>query len=94
MNSLFLIFSIFCAKKLEAQRYISFFERTKQFFNRSFFIQNSPRQLSAKGREDDGDAIVAVMDSAQKFVHISVMDYIPATIYGTCNTLVFNFQKF
>ncbi|KAL3985812.1 PLD-like domain family protein [Acanthocheilonema viteae] len=49
------------------------------------FISSSPRQFNAKGREEDSDAIVAVMDDAQEFVHISVMDYMPATIYGTSN---------
>ncbi|VDK75665.1 unnamed protein product [Onchocerca ochengi] len=51
----------------------------------SIFISSSPRRFSAKGREDDGDAIVAVMDNAHEFVHISVMDYMPATLYKTNN---------
>ncbi|OZC08573.1 phospholipase D domain protein [Onchocerca flexuosa] len=51
----------------------------------SIFISSSPRRFSAKGREDDGDAIVAVMDNAHEFVHISVMDYMPATLYKTYN---------
>uniref|UniRef100_A0A1I8EFS1 PLD phosphodiesterase domain-containing protein n=1 Tax=Wuchereria bancrofti TaxID=6293 RepID=A0A1I8EFS1_WUCBA len=51
----------------------------------SVFISSSPPQFNAKGREDDGDAIVAVMDNAHEFVHISVMDYMPATIYRTSN---------
>ncbi|VDK47578.1 unnamed protein product [Gongylonema pulchrum] len=49
--------------------------------NIATFISSSPRQLNAKGREEDGDAIVAVMDDARDFVHISVMDYLPATLY-------------
>nr|CDP98517.1 Bm3244, isoform c [Brugia malayi] len=51
----------------------------------SVFISSSPPQFNAKGREDDSDAIVAVMDNAHEFVHISVMDYMPATIYRTSN---------
>uniref|UniRef100_A0A915PHU9 PLD phosphodiesterase domain-containing protein n=1 Tax=Setaria digitata TaxID=48799 RepID=A0A915PHU9_9BILA len=47
------------------------------------FISSSPRRFSAKGREDDGDAIVAVMNNAYEFVHISVMDYMPTTLYRT-----------
>ncbi|VDO08055.1 unnamed protein product [Brugia timori] len=60
----------------------------------SVFISSSPPQFNAKGREDDSDAIVAVMDNAHEFVHISVMDYMPATIYRTSNnnTLVSKFQ--
>lgn len=59
------------------------------------FIQSSPRQFNAKGREEDSDAIVAIMDDAHEFVHISVMDYMPATIYRTPskNMLVSNFSN-
>ncbi|VDK78049.1 unnamed protein product [Litomosoides sigmodontis] len=53
----------------------------------SAFISSSPRQFNAKGREEDSDAIVAVMDDADEFVHISVMDYIPATVYRTSNNV-------
>ncbi|EFO27645.2 hypothetical protein LOAG_00845 [Loa loa] len=55
----------------------------------SVFISSSPPQFSAKGREDDSDAIVAVMDNAREFVHISVMDYMPATIYRTFNNNIY-----
>ncbi|KAM3716872.1 putative phospholipase D F09G2.8 [Dirofilaria immitis] len=53
----------------------------------SIFISSSPRLFNAKGREDDGDAIVAAMDNAHEFVHISVMDYVPATLYRTNNNI-------
>lgn len=58
------------------------------------FVQSSPRQFNAKGREEDSDAIVAAMDDADEFVHISVMDYMPATVYRTSNNnvLVPNFH--
>ncbi|CAG9529778.1 unnamed protein product, partial [Cercopithifilaria johnstoni] len=55
----------------------------------STFISSSPRQFNAKGREEDGDAIVAMMDDAHEFVHISVMDYMPATIYRTTSNNVY-----
>lgn len=39
--------------------------------------QSSPPPLSAKGRTEDIDAILSVIDDAKKFVYISVMDYTP-----------------
>ncbi|VDM95133.1 unnamed protein product [Thelazia callipaeda] len=50
------------------------------------FISSSPPEFNAKGREEDGNAIVAVMGDAENFVHISVMDYMPVTLYMTNNT--------
>lgn len=37
--------------------------------------------MSPKGRAQDIDAIVDVIKGAEKFVHVSVMDYFPLTIY-------------
>ncbi|KAK0408733.1 hypothetical protein QR680_004126 [Steinernema hermaphroditum] len=45
------------------------------------YLSAAPPQLRAAGRENDGDAILKTIRNAQKFVHISVMDYIPATLY-------------
>uniref|UniRef100_A0A1I7Z5A0 PLD phosphodiesterase domain-containing protein n=1 Tax=Steinernema glaseri TaxID=37863 RepID=A0A1I7Z5A0_9BILA len=45
------------------------------------YLSASPPQLRAAGRENDGDAILKTIINAQKFVHISVMDYVPATLY-------------
>lgn len=44
-------------------------------------FQSSPPQMSPQGREQDIDAIVKVIDKAEKFVHISVMDFIPMSLY-------------
>uniref|UniRef100_A0A915BBJ6 PLD phosphodiesterase domain-containing protein n=1 Tax=Parascaris univalens TaxID=6257 RepID=A0A915BBJ6_PARUN len=44
------------------------------------FVSSSPRSFNAKGREEDGDAIVATMEDARRFIHIAVMDYLPSTI--------------
>lgn len=38
--------------------------------------------MSPAGRTQDIDAIVNVINKAEKFVHISVMDYIPMQVYG------------
>lgn len=37
--------------------------------------------MSPVGRSQDVDAIVDVIQNAEKFVHISVMDYIPLSLY-------------
>lgn len=41
------------------------------------YLSSSPPPLSAKGRTEDIDAILSVIDDAKKFVYISVMDYTP-----------------
>lgn len=54
-------------------------------FNNTFkmntYLSSSPPPMSPMGREQDIDAIVKVIESAEKFVHISVMDYIPIVQY-------------
>lgn len=44
-------------------------------------FQSSPPPFSPKGRTNDIDAIISVIQKAEKFVYISVMDYTPLTIY-------------
>lgn len=41
------------------------------------FLQSAPPQISARGRSDDLSTIISVIDDAQKFIYISVMDYLP-----------------
>ncbi|XP_069602868.1 5'-3' exonuclease PLD3 [Ranitomeya imitator] len=41
------------------------------------YLSSSPPPLSAKGRTDDIDSILSIIDDAKKFVYISVMDYTP-----------------
>ncbi|XP_068106908.1 5'-3' exonuclease PLD3 [Hyperolius riggenbachi] len=41
------------------------------------YLSSAPPPLSAKGRTDDIDAILNIIDDAKKFVYISVMDYTP-----------------
>ncbi|XP_055842326.1 5'-3' exonuclease PLD3-like [Episyrphus balteatus] len=50
--------------------------------NFNTFFSNSPPPLSSTGRTNDLDAIVNVILSADKFVHIAVMDYYPLLIYS------------
>ena len=45
------------------------------------YLSSSPPPFCPDGRTVDIDAIVKVIDEAQEFVHIAVMDYFPATIY-------------
>lgn len=37
--------------------------------------------MSPNGRSQDIDAIVNVIEKAEKFVHISVMDFFPVSLY-------------
>ncbi|XP_077434519.1 5'-3' exonuclease PLD3 isoform X2 [Vanacampus margaritifer] len=41
------------------------------------YLSSSPPQISARGRSDDLAAILSVIDDAQEFIFISVMDYLP-----------------
>ena len=45
-------------------------------------FQSSPPAFCPKGRTNDIDAILDVMDKAKKFINIAVMDYLPTTDYG------------
>lgn len=42
-------------------------------------LQSSPAPLCPLGRTSDIDAIVSVIDGAEKFVYVAVMDYFPTT---------------
>lgn len=46
------------------------------------YISSSPPPMSTSGRSHDVDAILDVIQRAEKFIHISVMDYIPLTLYS------------
>ncbi|XP_068181029.1 5'-3' exonuclease PLD3 isoform X2 [Antennarius striatus] len=41
------------------------------------YLSSAPLQISARGRSDDLSSILSVIDDAQKFIYISVMDYLP-----------------
>lgn len=45
------------------------------------YISSSPPAMSTEGRTHDIDAILDVIERAEKFIHISVMDYVPLTLY-------------
>ncbi|GAB6020216.1 hypothetical protein CHUAL_002937 [Chamberlinius hualienensis] len=45
------------------------------------YLGSSPPQMCTEQRTTDVDAILNVMDSAEEFVYISVMDYYPLIIY-------------
>lgn len=45
------------------------------------YLSSSPPPLSPTGRTQDVDAIVKTILDAEKFVYVSVMDYIPLLIY-------------
>lgn len=46
------------------------------------YFSSSPPPLSPEGREEDIDAILDVIKYAKKFVHVAVMDFVPAFLYG------------
>lgn len=46
------------------------------------FISSSPPPFSAVGRTGDIDALLNVILTAEKFVHISVMDYEPLILFS------------
>ena len=45
------------------------------------YFSSSPPPLSPEGREEDIDAILSVIRDAKRFVHIAVMDFVPAFLY-------------
>lgn len=49
------------------------------------YISSSPPPLVARGRTSDVDAIINTILHAEKFVHISVMDYFPLMLYAPRN---------
>lgn len=63
----------------------------KQLWNVTFdhlSSQNSPKQFCPKDRVFDIDAIYNVIDDAQQFVYIAVMDYLPIVIDTNAKRLV------
>ncbi|XP_058449918.1 5'-3' exonuclease PLD3-like isoform X2 [Malaya genurostris] len=54
-------------------------------FNNKFkvdtYFASSPPPMSTQGRTNDLDAILNVIGLAETFIHISVMDYFPLTLY-------------
>uniref|UniRef100_T1J970 PLD phosphodiesterase domain-containing protein n=1 Tax=Strigamia maritima TaxID=126957 RepID=T1J970_STRMM len=47
------------------------------------YLASSPPPFCAQGRTSDIDAILDVINSADKYIYVAVMDYFPATIYTT-----------
>ncbi|XP_013173651.1 PREDICTED: phospholipase D3-like isoform X2 [Papilio xuthus] len=45
------------------------------------YITSSPPPFSPAGRSADDDAIVSIIESAERFIYIAVMDYAPALVY-------------
>ncbi|XP_028271247.1 phospholipase D3 isoform X2 [Parambassis ranga] len=45
------------------------------------YLSSAPPKISARGRSDDLSTILSVVNDAQKFVYISVMDYLPLSQY-------------
>lgn len=46
------------------------------------YLSSAPPQLATRGRTDDLAAILSVIEDAQQFVHVSVMDYVPQSLYS------------
>jgi len=53
----------------------------------SVYLSSSPPSFCPLGREEDADAIIRIIESAERFVRVAVMDYFPASIYGGNRTL-------
>lgn len=45
------------------------------------YLSSAPPPISARGRSDDLSTILSVINDAQKFIYISVMDYLPLSQY-------------
>lgn len=45
-------------------------------------LQSSPPPLCASGRSNDIDALLNVINTAEKFIYIAVMDYAPAVVFA------------
>lgn len=50
-------------------------------FSQNVYMSSSPPPFSPKGRTGDGDAIVKIIEGAEEFIHISVMDYSPLLVF-------------
>lgn len=61
---------------------VRFFSETSSAFLNFHYLQSSPPQIVPRGRTADLDAIVNIILDADKFVHISVMEYSPLIIYS------------
>lgn len=47
-----------------------------------FYLSSSPEPFCPTGRTVDIDAILDVIDQAEKFIYVAVMDYFPTTLYS------------
>ncbi|XP_078097768.1 5'-3' exonuclease PLD3 [Mustelus asterias] len=48
----------------------------------SVYFSSSPPQLCPDGRTDDLSAILSIIDDADEFVYVAVMNYIPVTVFS------------
>lgn len=46
------------------------------------YLSSAPLQISARGRSDDLATILSVIEDAQRFVHVSVMDFLPQSEFS------------
>ncbi|KAI6213560.1 Phospholipase D/Transphosphatidylase domain-containing protein [Aphelenchoides besseyi] len=53
--------------------------------NTLVYLTSSPPPFVPTGREHDGETLARVINEAEKFVYISVMDYAPTTLYQKPN---------
>lgn len=57
-------------------------------------VQTSPPVFCSSGRTDDGTAIKTIIRKANKFIYISVVDYLPLYIYTSKLRLVKMYHLF
>ena len=48
----------------------------------SVFLSSSPPPFCPKGREVDIQALLSVINQAQEFIYVAVMDYSPSFLYS------------
>lgn len=53
------------------------YTQIKMITSVSHFTQSSPPSLCAAGRTQDLQSILSVMEDAQSFIYIAVMNYLP-----------------
>ena len=59
-------------------------------------MQSAPPEFLPEGRASDIDTIVSIINAANQFVYVAVMDYFPLMIYQKPNTydFLFDFHTF
>lgn len=66
----------------EKNRFAFEFNKDEQPENGTMFISSAPPMINAPERSNDLDVLLNAIKNATKFVYISVMDYLPLSVYS------------